>query len=191
MSASSLPVRLRRLKPNRPVVLLELLKNAQIQPAELLPYPSTSLNCLVPPIPAKYKDLPLCIHPPSPFIKRLRDLLFLYTCYFPMLDKLLPFLILWLRSHGITSVEISEAALTLMVIAYLRVHFDVPDLQIIFNDISSEPRWMERALCLKVDSSRLQARNGIGFQKLQMPPRHPLRYATMGKILHSFFRYVC
>lgn len=174
-----------------PTPLLDSLQKADIVFLPLLPYASTLSDTLVPPIVSCFDNLRFLVHPPSPFLEPLSDLLDAYTGSFPMLAKILPFLNLWLRSLDIPASEFTESCLALMVIAFLRARFEIPDLQAMLYD---EPHGTFDFL-LGVRPIFTMKSNGIPplrcdlrIPRSRMPRNYTLESLSMGSILYGFFK---
>lgn len=147
----------------------------------------------MPPIACTFQDMPLSVYPPSPTIEALNDLLRAYTSYFPMLQTILPLLSLWTRSHDITTSEMTEPCLALMVIAFLQECFELEDLQSFLPVLSKHPRshhidWIERPIKAKRGSTPTLVCCDLRIPQRNMPPEHVLRSVTMGHVLWEFFR---
>lgn len=146
----------------------------------------------MPPIRANFPRFSLYIHPPSPFLEPLRDLLQSYTAQYPALRRILPFLDLWLRSHGITPDQMSESCLALMVIAYMQAKLGAEDIQRSLKPKSSGQDgvfWIERP-----SNPKRTGASALLWCDLRIWSKgvssSSLKALSMGEMIHGFFRYV-
>lgn len=178
------------LNSRSPVALVQKVQSVFIETSPLLPYGSSITDKLVPPIRSSFRHFSVYIHPPSPFLEPLRDLLQSYRIHYPALSKILPFLNLWLRSHGITPDEISESCLALMVIAYLQVELGMQDIQRLLEVKATGPHgvhWIERRSDPKSKAAVASLWCDLRVSTKAVTARS-LETTSMGQVLHGFFR---
>ncbi|KAG8900632.1 hypothetical protein FRB99_005836, partial [Tulasnella sp. 403] len=175
-----------------PEVFQRVLKAAKCTVPELIPYPSSLRDLLVPPLLSSRGDIEFILHPPSPFHEPLGKLFAAYNRCYNKLQSLVSLLDLFFRSHGIPATEFTSTCLTIMMIYYLQAQYNLLDLQspasLVRNSIRDRVYWPEDPRWEELGRQLAQYNLGFG-ERIRFAGQEELKNIPCGEILSGFFRF--